>query len=241
MVSIVVSGAAGRMGKRIVALAQNDHDLKVVAGVDVKPERSELNMVGELDQIRGDYACVIEFTSPAVTVEHAKIAAEQKKSMVIGTTGLSDEQFNAIKQASEIIPIVFSPNMSVCVNLFFDIIKKSAGVLGKNYKISINETHHIHKKDSPSGTAKFMARIAKEKSGNADAPIHAMRKDEIVGDHDIIFESEVDTLKISHSAKTRDIFALGALTAAKFIVKKKMGLFSMSEVLGLEERKEDGA
>ena len=123
--------------------------------------------------------------------------------------------------------------MSICVNLFFSLIRKSAEIRGGDYNVRIKETHHVHKKDKPSGTARAMANIVKENSRNADVPVEAVRQGEVVGDHDIIFESGVDILKISHSAKTRDIFALGALKAARFVAKKKKGLFSMSDVLGL--------
>ncbi|MGB2706419.1 MAG: 4-hydroxy-tetrahydrodipicolinate reductase [Candidatus Omnitrophota bacterium] len=234
MIKIVVSGAEGRMGKRITELARKDPEFKVVAGVDLKADPA-LKIVNNLREIKGDYDCIIEFTTPEATIEHVKASEKLKKAMVIGTTGLSDAQFAVVKKASEVIPIVFSPNMSVCVNLLFNLIRRSAGILGGDYKVRIKETHHVHKKDKPSGTAKLMAKIVKEKLGKADVPVEAVREGEVVGDHDIIFESGVDILKISHSAKTRDIFVLGALKAAWFVAKKKKGLFSMSDVLGLGE------
>lgn len=231
MIRIVVSGAAGRMGKRIIELARRDPDFEVVAGIDLKTDPAS-KIVRNLGEINDNYDCIVEFTLPEATVEHVRAAAKLKKPMVIGTTGLSDAQFAAVKKASGVIPIVFSPNMSQGVNIFFDLIGRSAAILGRDYKVRIKETHHMHKKDKPSGTAKLMAGIVKEKLG-ADAPVEAVREGEVVGDHDIVFESETDILKISHSAKTRDIFALGALKAAKFVVKKNNGLFSMPDVLGL--------
>jgi 4-hydroxy-tetrahydrodipicolinate reductase len=123
--------------------------------------------------------------------------------------------------------------MSIGVNLLFKMIKDAASVLGRDYNISITEAHHIHKKDSPSGTAKELSRIAKEASGIADIKIDAIREGEIVGDHTVMFDSAVDVIKISHSAKTRDIFAKGALAAAKFAAKNKKGLFTMQDVLGI--------
>ncbi len=240
MIKIVVSGASGRMGKRITELARKDADFKVVAGVEAVSRvntrietASEVDIVSDLNQIKAEYDCIIEFTSPKATIEHVKIAKERKKAMVIGTTGLSSEERAVIEEASKVIPIVLSPNMSVAVNVFFSLIEKVAKTLRKDYSVSIKEAHHTHKKDKPSGTAKLMANIVKEKLGDTDIPIESMREGEIVGDHDITFESKVDTLKISHSAKTRDIFALGALKAARFVAKKNKGLFSMSDVLGL--------
>ncbi|UCD54801.1 MAG: 4-hydroxy-tetrahydrodipicolinate reductase [Candidatus Omnitrophota bacterium] len=245
MVKIVVSGALGRMGKRITELARKDAAFKVVAGVELKapspkpsPQRGEgrvrgMEMTSDLNQVKGGYDCIIEFTNPKATIEHVKIAKERKKAMVIGTTGLSEKERAIIEEAAESIPIVFSPNMSVAVNVFFSLIEKAAKTLGKDYSVSIKEAHHIHKKDKPSGTAKLMANIVKEKLGKTDVPIESIRENEIVGDHDITFEGKVDTLKISHSARTRDIFALGALKAARFVVEKSKGFFSMSDVLGM--------
>lgn len=232
MVRIVISGALGRMGKRIIALAEKDPDLKIVGKLE-KDAHPDSGIVNSLKSLKGQYDCIIEFTAPEATAEHVKIAKLERKAMVIGTTGLSEKERLAIKEASEDIPVVFSPNMSVGVNMFLNLIEKGAKFLGKDYRASIKEAHHTHKKDKPSGTAKLMAEIIKGASDNRDVPIESLREGEIVGDHDITFESETDTLKISHSAKTRDIFALGALKAAKFVATKKNGLFSMSDVLGL--------
>lgn len=234
MVKIVVSGALGRMGKRIIELAEQDPELRVVGKIE-KDAHPELGIVERLDKVEGDYDCIIEFTTVEATIEHVRAAEKQKKAMVIGTTGLTDAEVGIIRKAAQGVPIVFSPNMSVGVNVFLKLIEKTAKVARKDYKARIEERHHAHKKDKPSGTAKLMASIVKEKLGGTDIPIESVREGEIVGDHEIIFESAVDTLRISHSAKTRDIFALGALRAAKFAAKKKKGFFSMSDVLGLGE------
>jgi len=229
MVKIVISGAEGRMGKRIMELAGNGSAFSVVGGIELRGIPGS-NIAADLKDIKQDYDCIIEFTTPQVTIEHVKKA---NKAMVIGTTGLSAEEIETVKKASRKIPIVFAPNMSVGVNVCFGLIAKAAEILGKDYKPRIMEAHHTHKKDKPSGTAKLMANIISEKTGIEDIPVESIREDEIVGDHEIVFESDVDTVKILHSAKTRDIFALGALKAAQFVVTKKNGLFSMADVLGL--------
>ena len=177
--------------------------------------------------------CLIEFTSPEATIAHLTICEKEKKAMVIGTTGLSDEEKARIKAASSSIPIVFSPNMSVGVNVLFKIVEEAARLLGPEYGISILEAHHVEKKDAPSGTAKELARIIEAKKTGLKVPIESIREDEIVGEHTITFESPVDLLELTHSAKTRDIFAKGALTAAKFAVKAKAGLYTMKDVLGI--------
>jgi len=234
MVKIVVSGALGRMGKRILALAEKDPGLIVAGKLEKEPYPAE-GVVAGLGDVKADYSCIIEFTTPEATLRHVKEAGALKKAMVIGTTGLSEKDINSIRKAAKDIPIVFSPNMSVGVNVLFGLIKKAALALGKGYKVRVKEAHHIHKKDKPSGTTKLMQGIVKQILGEVDVPAESVREGEIVGDHDIIFESEVDTLKISHSAKTRDIFVLGALKAAKFIATKKKGLFSMQDVLGIKD------
>jgi len=232
MIKIVVSGAAGRMGRRIVELARKDPEFEVAAGLDVNAPLG-LNIVKSLNEIKGDYDCIVEFTTPGATLEHLRAAEKNGKGMVIGTTGFSEEEFRILEKASDIIPIVCSPNMSICVNLFFGIIKKTAAILGKDYGVRIREIHHVHKKDKPSGTARLMESIVRESSGKTDVPVESVREGEVIGEHEIIFESGEDVLKISHSAKTRDIFALGALKAAAFLAGKRTGLFSMSDVLGI--------
>jgi len=224
MIKICVSGSKGKMGSRIVELAGGDAELEVSGQFDVGTDPASL--IEACD-------CLIEFTTPESTVEHLTLCEKHKKPMVIGTTGLTDSQQAGIKDASKDIAIVYSPNMSVGVNLLFKMVEDAARILGSDYKAEIIEAHHIHKKDAPSGTAKEMARIVKEKRGNINVPIDSVREDEIVGEHTITFDSPLDLIEITHSAKTRDIFAQGALTAAKFVASKKHGLFSMKDVLGL--------
>ncbi len=235
MIRIVVSGALGRMGKRLIALAEKDSAFQV-AGKFEKEAHPEAGIAGGMDKVKGKCDCIIEFTSPAATVEHLAEAKKRKMAMVIGTTGFSEEELKAVREASRVIPVVFSPNMSVGVNVFLSLIGKTAEAFGGDYKVSIKETHHVHKKDKPSGTARLMAETVKEIS-KGDALVESIREGEVAGDHEIVFESETDILKISHSAKTRDIFALGALRAAKFITKKKKGLFSMRDVLGMSGKR----
>ncbi len=225
MTKICVSGSEGKMGSRIIELAKEDPGLEVAAGFDLDGN-AELGITA--------CECLIDFTSPKATMEHLALCEKLKKPMVIGTTGLSEEDKSKIKEASSHIPIVLSANMSTGVNLLFKLIEDASKVLGKEYEISILEAHHSEKKDSPSGTAKEMERIAKSIMGpDIDVAISSVREGDIVGEHTIAFESDVDLIEITHSAKTRDIFAKGALKAAKFVVGKKHGLFTMKEVLAI--------
>jgi len=177
--------------------------------------------------------CLIEFTSPKATIEHIELCEKLGKAVVIGTTGLSQAEVDRIKEASGKIPIVLSPNMSVGVNLLFKMVHDAAKTLNKDYHIDIIEAHHIHKKDSPSGTAKEMARRVKDARGGGEVHIDSVRENEIIGEHTITFESPVDVIEITHSAKTRDIFVKGALEAAKWLPGKPAGLYTMEDVLEL--------
>jgi 4-hydroxy-tetrahydrodipicolinate reductase len=225
MVKIAVSGSKGKMGSRIIDLAKDDPEFQCTGEFDVDGNAA--------DAIKG-CDCLIEFTSPEATMEHLAMCEKEKKGIVIGTTGLSEEQRNKIKEASANIPVVISPNMSVGVNLLFNLVKTASKVLGSEYEISILEAHHAEKKDAPSGTAKELEKIVKSIKGEeTDVVISSVREGEIVGEHTITFESDVDLIEITHSAKTRDIFVKGALQAAKFIAGKKDGLFTMKDVLAL--------
>jgi 4-hydroxy-tetrahydrodipicolinate reductase len=177
---------------------------------------------------------LIEFTTPEATIEHLRSCQKYGVNLVIGTTGLTKPQIAQIKKASSKIAIVYSSNMSVGVNLVFGLIRQAAQITGKNYSMTLSETHHVHKKDAPSGTAKTMAEVAEAFSKTKVKEIESIREGEVIGDHTITFESPVDLISIHHHAKTRDIFAEGSLVAAKFLSKKKKGLFNMQDVLGLK-------
>jgi len=177
--------------------------------------------------------CLIEFTEPEATIDHLALCEKHGKAAVIGTTGLSEAQREAVAGAAKKIPVVYSPNMSVGVNVLFRMVGEAARALGHEYRVEIVEAHHVHKKDAPSGTAKELARIVKDARGDVKIPIESVREDEIVGEHTITFEGPFDVIEITHSAKTRDIFAKGALVAAAFVAGKPAGLYSMRDVLAL--------
>ena len=224
MVKICVSGSKGKMGSRVIDLAKKDPELEVVAGFDVD-DNADLGITA--------CECLIDFTAPKATMDHLALCEKLKKPIVIGTTGLSEEEKSKIKEASNRVPVVISANMSVGVNLLFKLVGEASKVLGEDYEVNMVEAHHAEKKDAPSGTAKEIAKIVRSVRGDIEIPIDSIREGEIVGEHTITFESDADLLEITHSAKTRDIFAKGALKAAKFVVGKKSGLFTMKEVLAL--------
>ncbi|MDP8290271.1 MAG: 4-hydroxy-tetrahydrodipicolinate reductase [Candidatus Susulua stagnicola] len=236
MIKVGISGACGKMGKRIIALASGFKNLEIVFGLEAKdhPEVGKtidkVKITADLNNIEA-CDCLIDFSAPLATLEYLDYAVKFKKCMVIGTTGLDKEAQEKIKQAAKSIAIILSPNMSVGVNLLFKLLKIAAGTL-KDYKVGIQEAHHIHKKDSPSGTAKKIAEIINQQGFNIKTEdIKADRYDDIIGDHKVVFESGVDKIELSHSAKTRDIFVQGALLSSEWIANKSAGFYSMEDVL----------
>jgi len=235
MIKLAVSGCRGKMGQRIVSFAQVDKDFKITTLLerkghdDIGMKIGSIVVTDDLEQIK-NADVLIEFTSPEATMEHLAACLKYKKSIVIGTTGLTQEQKKDIEAASEKIAIVLSPNMSLGVNLLFKLIEEAADRLSKDYRVGITEAHHAHKKDAPSGTAKKIAQIIEKARGEQVKDIKSIREGEIVGDHEVVFESELDTIKISHFAKTRDIFVKGALSAAKWVIHKNKGLFSTQDI-----------
>lgn len=246
MIRLAVAGACGKMGKRILTLALADKDFEITAIFDAKAHPcigksadTCLGIEALSVKISDNQDCIsaadvlIDFSSADATISHLKSALSHKKSLVIGTTGLIESQLKEIKDASSQIPIVFAPNMSLGVNVVFKLLGDAAVLLRNEYKVSIKEAHHAHKKDAPSGTAKKLAEIIAS-AGNISQDsieINSIRKGEIVGDHAVTFESDQDCITITHHAKNRDIFAQGALEAAKFVVKQTPGLFGMEHVI----------
>ncbi len=220
MIKVIVSGAKGRMGSRIISLISESTDLELAAGIDLG--NSLADVIDKADVI-------IDFSAPNASVENAMLAAERKKAIIIGTTGLSEEQEAAIKKSSSSTAILHAPNMSIGVNVMFKLIKDAAAVLGDSYRIKIEETHHVHKKDKPSGTAKRMFDLIPNPDIVTGVDSH--REGEVIGDHKIDFSGNDEVLTISHHAESRDIFARGAITAARWIAGKPVGLYDMSDVL----------
>ena len=247
MIRIGIVGACGRMGKKIASIALEDKDVDIKAAIEKKgfiDGGQDLGKILDIEELGvmvsedlcsacNDIDCLIDFTLPEPTMEHLKICAENNVSMVIGTTGLTPDQEELIRKAADSISIVFSPNMAIGVNVLFKIVKEAAKALAGDFSIKVDETHHVHKKDSPSGTAKMIGKVIKE-GAQVNATIEVFREGEVVGNHGIIFESEFETLEIRHDAKSRDVFAAGAVKAAKFLKDKKPGLYTMADVLGLK-------
>jgi len=238
MIKLAVSGCQGRMGQSIAKLAleqANIFQLTTLLEHKDHPKSNEqingIQISTDNSSLKGSDV-LIEFTLPDGTIENLQAAVANNVRMVIGTTGFTPEQVSEIKKASDKIPIVFASNMSIGVNILFKLIKITAEKIGPS-TIGITETHHIHKKDKPSGTAKTMAQIAQDSSQTKVDSVESKREGEVIGDHEITFDTNEDVLKITHHAKDRSMFAKGALTAAQFLMDKTNGLYNMQDVLGL--------
>jgi 4-hydroxy-tetrahydrodipicolinate reductase len=238
MIYLAISGCHGRMGQSITRLALQDDSFAVTTLLEHIDHPKAHEGINDM-RVDTDVAALknsdvlIEFTTPQATIDHLQACQQYGVKMVIGTTGLDAQQAEQIKSASEKIPIVFASNMSVGVNILFKLTQIAAERTGRAYTINMTEAHHVHKKDAPSGTAKTLAEIAEQASGKAVDDIESIREGDIIGDHSVTFESDEDIITISHHAKNRDIFAKGALVAAKFLADKKSGLYNMQDVLGL--------
>lgn len=241
MINLAISGCLGRMGQRITALARADKDFKITCLLEnpSHPEINQkiegLNIASSPEALNGSDV-LIEFTSPEATLNHLEACVKHNVKMVIGTTGLTGEQKVHIERAAKKIPIVFSANMSIGVNIMFKLAAMLAQAAPSDYSVQMTEAHHIHKKDAPSGTAKTIAEIIEKNSSHKVGEIQSIREGEIVGDHKIVFESGEDVITLDHHAKNRDIFVKGALVAAKFLAHKKTGFFNMQDVLKINSK-----
>ncbi len=235
MIKLGIAGVCGKMGRRIFELASEDKAFEVTLAL----ERKGIPQIGkELGKIKISSSpdglflvdVFVDFTSADGTDNNLDYLARYKKALVLGTTGLSDVQVQKVHEIAKVIPVVFSPNMSIGVNVLFNILPDIAKKLGPDYAIEITEAHHKFKKDAPSGTAKKMQQVLRDATAK-EIPVHSIRLGDIVGDHTVIFCGNSERIEIKHQAHSRDLFALGALKAAKWVATKPAGLYSMQDVL----------
>ncbi|MFH1269503.1 MAG: 4-hydroxy-tetrahydrodipicolinate reductase [Candidatus Omnitrophota bacterium] len=235
MIKLGLAGVCGKMGRRIFELASKDKDFEITLALEKKgtpligKELGKLKISSSQDGLFL-VDVFVDFTTPEATEVNLDYVSRYKKALVLGTTGFSDAQLKKIEEVSHAVPVVFSPNMSVGVNVLFTMLPEIAKRLGPDYSIEIVEAHHKTKKDAPSGTAKKIGQVLADATGK-EPPIHAVRLGDIVGDHTIIFCGNSERIEIKHQAHSRDLFALGALKAAKWVMGKPAGLYSMQDVL----------
>ena len=222
-VRVMLIGAAGRMGKTVREVGRNDPEIQIAALCDLGDS---------IEPAMRNCDVAIDFSQPDSIDEICFAALRKGKPLVIGTTGHSQQQRKTIEEAAHSIPIVFASNFSVGVNVLFWLTQKAAELLGSDFNAEIVETHHKMKKDAPSGTAKTLAEILK-RARKSEIPIQSIREGDVVGEHSVIFNGPAERLELTHQAASREIFARGALRAAKWIVLAPPGLYSMQDALGL--------
>lgn len=252
MRSIILSGCNGKMGKVISNSVAERDDCKIVAGIDAMNTASDtFDVYDSINKFSKKADVIIDFSHPSSLDSLLKYAVLSKTPLVVATTGLSNEQVNDIHAAATQVPIFFSANMSLGVNLIQELAAKAAKVLGTSFDIEIVEAHHNQKIDAPSGTALMIANaISKQmatpptyefdrhskraKREKNEIGIHAVRGGTIVGEHEVIFAGHDEVIKISHSAMSKEIFATGSINAALFLCGKPAGLYSMNDLIDAE-------
>jgi 4-hydroxy-tetrahydrodipicolinate reductase len=264
MIDVVVSGAAGRMGREIVRLVAASSALRLHGAVDRAPgalgqdalalaglPAGRVQVVASLAEALPGAGVVIDFTTFEASAAHAEACAAAGVPLVIGSTGFTPEARARVAAAARRIPVLLSPNMSVGVNVLFELVRRAAAVLGDAYDVEIVELHHKRKKDAPSGTAMKLAEVAAEALGRdagrdlafarhgmigerpaREIGVQTVRGGDIVGEHTVYFCGEGERLELTHRATAREQFARGAVRAAAWLPGRAPGLHDMADVLG---------
>lgn len=255
---IIICGAAGRMGQAIIAIAKCDTDVQIAGALEYDGNKvigtgdPVIASVKDLEKFLVEADAVIEFTNPESTLKNLETAKKHNVPFVVGTTGFTQEQKEIISKIAKSIPVVFSPNMSVGINILFKLVEEVAKKV-PDYDIEIVELHHNKKKDSPSGTAAKLAEVAASSLGEnirdvgvygryssneprkkGEIGVLSVRAGDIIGDHTVYFAGPGERIELTHRAHARDTFAAGAVRAAKWAVGQKPGLYDMSDVLYLK-------
>ena len=252
-INLAITGCMGRMGQQIIKSANSDKDFNISALTESRVVNKKINRIkiennSEVSFKKSDL--IIDFTVPKCTFEVLDIASKLKKRVVIGTTGFTKKEENLIKKFSKKIPILKAGNMSLGINLLMYLTEIASGSLGKNFKSKIFEVHHKHKKDYPSGTAlmfgkgiaigknkNFYNLIGKKYLNKKNFPygnkinFNSLRRGEIIGEHEVKFSSGKEIITLNHEAFDRALYSEGALSAAKWLMNKKPGLYSMRDLM----------
>jgi len=252
LIKILLSGCNGKMGQVITRLSEQYDDLSIVAGYDITDSgKNPYPVFSDLRKCSVRPDVLIDFSNPAALESILTYATSTEIPVVIATTGHSQTQARMLKKTSEIIPVFYSANMSLGINLLIGLVKKAAKLLQTSFDIEIVEKHHNQKIDAPSGTALAIADAVnsvldqkheyvydrhsrRKKRSRNEIGIHAIRGGTIVGEHSVIFAGNDEIIEIRHSALSKEIFATGALSAARFIIGKKPGMYDMNDLVGRE-------
>ena len=255
MTRIIMSGCNGKMGRVITCLVADRNDCEIVAGLDIRGNtNAPYPVYTSADSIEPAADVLIDFSNPSALDSLLLFAQKKQIPLVLCTTGYSQSQIDQIKEAAQQVPIFFSGNMSLGINLLIELAQKAAVVFGDSFDIEIVEKHHNQKIDAPSGTALMIADALSEvkneemhyvydrhsyrraRSKN-EIGIHSVRGGTIVGEHDVIFAGHDEVFTLSHSAQSKEIFAVGSINAAIYLKGKPSGLYNMSDMLSGNERR----
>lgn len=248
MIKAVLSGCCGKMGRVVADVINAREDIKVVAGIDVAVKECGFTVYSKLMELPEVPDVIIDFSHPSALGDLLEYALTNGTALVLASTGYDKEQIAKIESASHSVPIFFTANMSLGINLLSELAKKAAAVLGGQFDIEIVEKHHNQKIDAPSGTALMLANAindvsddkynyvydrhsVRKKRDASEIGIHAVRGGTIVGEHEIIFAGRDEVITLSHAAYSKEVFAVGAVNAAVFMVGKAAGLYSMADMI----------
>lgn len=249
MTKLLLSGCCGHMGKTITELAKENDSVEIVAGVDIKEDNNlDYPVFASFDEVNVSFDVIVDFSNPSALSGILDYSQKYSKPAVLCSTGYSDEQINAINTASEKCALFRSANMSLGINLISELCEYAAKVLGKSFDVEIVEAHHNLKLDAPSGTALMLEKSVekgldyspelvydrhsqRKKRSSGEIGMHSIRGGTIVGEHQVIFAGEDEIVTISHSARSKSVFAAGALNAAVFMHDRQPGLYTMSDVI----------
>ncbi len=248
-VKILISGANGKMGHAVAAAISGREDCVVSAGVDLYTQQyADFPIYAKLTEVSEKPDVVIDFSNPAILDDLLDYCLVNGVPCVLATTGYSEDQIAKIRKTANSIPVFFSFNMSLGINLLVQLAKKAVSILGGQFDIEIVEKHHNQKIDAPSGTALMLADAINEEMDNKyhyvydrhskrqkreakEIGMHAIRGGTIVGEHDIIFAGHDEVITLSHSAASKEVFAVGAVNAAVFLAKQDAGMYDMSQLM----------
>lgn len=249
MTNILLCGAGGKMGHAVARAALEADNVRIAAGFDINvPSDVDFPVYTSLSEVTEEIDAIIDFSHPSMTDEILNYAKTTGTPAVICTTGLSGEQISRIEQTSKGVPLFFSANMSLGVNLMIDLVKRASKILEDTFDIEIIEKHHNQKLDAPSGTALAIAdaiadtvsyeaeytydrHSVRRKRGKSEIGIHALRGGTIVGEHSVIFAGCDEVIEIKHSAASKEVFAVGAVKAAVFLKDMPAGLYAMKDLI----------
>ena len=250
MTNIILSGANGKMGRVITRLVQADDECKIVAGIDINDFcDNDYPVFTDASKCDVPADVIVDFSHPSAFDSLMEFAKMRKIPVIVATTGLSDTQRSTLLEYSKEIPVFFSANMSLGINLLINLAKKATAILEGNFDIEILEKHHNLKIDAPSGTALAIAdaisdtlknkpeyvydrHSVRKKRAENEIGIHSVRGGTIVGEHEVIFAGQDEVITLGHLATSKEVFAVGAISAAKFMKGKASGLYDMNDLIG---------